>query len=136
MADKVLFTIKALRLKNKNPEIEFCGKLITLVDDYTVIPVDVCVGLNLIEIKFLNKTNRDTKVIDGQIVEDLAVIIEKIEYKGFNFHTYIESIGNYIDNQGNNVNNTYGFMAFNGTLTIKLIGPLFVYSRDLAIQYG
>lgn len=136
MNDTLLITLKSLRLPNKCPEIQFCGKSLTLTDEITAIPVNVNIGLNLIEISFLNKSNKDTKVVDGIIVADLAVIVEKLEYRGHDFHPYLQHISNYIDQNGNEIRDTHGFMAFNGTMTIKLFGPLFVYLRDLAIQHG
>lgn len=136
MNDTLLVTLRALRLSNKDPEIQFCGKHLILSTDVTEIPVIINVGLNVIEISFLNKSNKDTKVVDGTIVADLAVIIEKLEYRGYDFHPYLKHISKYIDQFGNEIKNTHGFMAFNGTLTINLVGPLFVYLRELAIQHG
>lgn len=136
MNDKILITLRALRLPDKDPEILFCGKNLTLSSELTVIPVGTNVGSNVIEISFLNKSNKDTKVVNGKIVDDLAVIVEKLDYRGYNFHPYLKHISKYIDQHGNEIKDTHGFMAFNGTLTINLVGPLFVYLRDLAIQHG
>lgn len=136
MNDTILITLRALRLPDKDPEILFCGKNLTLSTELTVIPVDIHVGSNVIEISFLNKSNKDTKVVNGSIVDDLAVIVEKLDYRGYNFHPYLKFISKYIDQHRNEIKDTHGFMAFNGTLTINLVGPLFVYIRDLAIQHG
>ena len=136
MNDSLLITLRALRLPNKDPEILFCGKNLTLSSDITVSPVDINIGSNIIEISFLNKSNKDTKVVNGTIVDDLAVIVEKLDYRGYNFHSHLKHISKYVDQHGNEIKNTHGFMAFNGILTINLIGPLFVYIRDLVIQHG
>lgn len=136
MAETIKITLKTLRLPNKNPEILFCNTHMILDQDHIEIPVDVQLGLNEITIKLLNKTNRDTKVVDGKIVADLAVIVDKIEYRGHDLRYYINLIGEYIDDSGQLITDTNGFIAFNGTLTLRIIGPVFVYLRDLAIQNG
>jgi hypothetical protein len=104
--------------------------------DVIKIPYEVKLGANDITIQLLNKSNRDTKVVDGNIVADLAVIVDKIEYRGHNLHSYIETISKYVDDNNQLIQGTHGFMAFNGTLTIRIDGPVFVYLRDLVIQYG
>lgn len=136
MTDIVNIALKTLRLPDKDPEILFCDKRMLLDQDVVDIPFDIQIGLNEITIQFLNKTNRDTRVIDGKIVNDLAVIVDKIEYRGQDLRSYINHIGTYVDEKGQTIIGTNGFMAFNGTLTIKLVGPIFVYLRDLAIQHG
>lgn len=136
MAETIKFTLKTLRLPNKNPEILFCNQHMILDKDEIEIPYEVNLGQNNVTIKLLNKTNRDTKVVDGKIIADLAVIVDKIEYRGHNLHSYIETISKYIDDNNQIIQGTHGFMAFNGTLTIRIDGPVFVYLRDLAIQNG
>lgn len=136
MKDRVTITLKALRLPNKDPLVIFCGTQMSLIEDFTVLSVGIGLGDNVIDIEFLNKSSKDTKVIDGKIVADLAVIVDKIEYKGFDFKPYLEHISDYTDYNGNKIKGTHGFMAFNGAMRIKLVGPLFLYSRDLAIQHG
>ncbi len=136
MAETIKFILKTLRLPNKNPEILFCDQRMVLDQDVIEIPYEVKLGANDITIKLLNKSNRDTKVVDGNIVADLAVIVDKIEYRGHNLHSYIETIGKYVDDNNQLIQGTHGFIAFNGTLTIRIDGPIFVYLRDLAIQNG
>lgn len=136
MAETIKFILKTLRLPNKHPEILFCGKHMILDQDEVEILYDVKLGLNSVTIKFLNKFPHDTKVVDGKIVADLAVIVDKIEYRAHNLHSYIESIGEYIDDNNRLIQGAYGFMAFNGTLTIRIESPVFVYLRDLAIKNG
>jgi hypothetical protein len=136
LAETIKFTLKTLRLPNKNPEILFCGKHMILDQDEVELLYDAKLGSNKVTIKFLNKSNRDTKVVDGNIVADLAVIVDKIEYRAQNLHSYIESISEYIDDNNRLIQGAYGFMAFNGTLTIQIEGPVFVYLRDLAIKNG
>lgn len=136
MAETIKLTLKTLRLPDKNPEIMFCGTHMILDQDHVEIPVDIQLGSNEITIRLLNKSNRDTKVVDGKIVADLAVIVDRIEYRGHDLRSYIGVIGEYVDDSGKSIIGTNGFMAFNGILTMRIMGPVFVYLRDLAIQNG
>ena len=136
MNETVNFKIKAIRLPNKYPEIKFNNEVYLLKDEYTNLAYDLTIGKNIIEIEFLNKSSRDTKLINGQIAEDLAVIIENIDYKGYNLITHWDRISSYIDSNGQEIKNTYGFLAFKGLVKIELNGPIFLFLRDLAIEHG
>jgi len=89
---------------------------------------------NVIVIDFINKDPSDTVVKDGGIIEDLAVMLQSITYKSFNFHPYLTYISEYRKDCGEIVENTHGFMGFKGRLEIKLKTPLFITAKELAMM--
>jgi len=90
--------------------------------------------LNIVALDFLNKDPSDTVVKGNGIVDDLAVMLQSISYKSFNFHPYLPYISEYRKECGELVEHTHGFMGFNGRLELKLKTPLFVTARELAMM--
>jgi len=136
MAEILQITLEPLITKNKCPlininvnnsvqEIHLKEKL--------VLDITLTNRKNIITIDFLNKSPKDTVVEDGAIVEDLAVMLQSLIYKNFNFHPYLEYISEYRKDNKEIVKNTNGFMGFKGTLEIKLKTPLFITARELFI---
>jgi len=80
------------------------------------IPVD---ELHTVQLELLNKGPTDTKVVDEKITEDLLVIIENLTVDGINLTNQISKISVYKDLNGQ-IHKTYGYLAFNGTMTIKI----------------
>jgi hypothetical protein len=80
------------------------------------IPVDY---LDTVQLELLNKGPTDTKVVDGKITEDLMVIIENLTVDCINLTNQISKISVYKDLHGQ-VHKTYGYLAFNGTMIIKI----------------
>lgn len=79
-----------------------------------------------ITIQFVNKDARDTKVVNGKVVEDLSMIIEDIVVGGINLTTTKDKFGIYKTEEGK-ILKTYGYMGFNGTYTFKFrYNPLYM----------
>jgi hypothetical protein len=134
--DIIKFTFKSIKLPNKSPMIKINDQSYVLDETFTEIDHTLSLGQNLIKIEFLNKTNRDTKVINGKIVEDLAVVIEKIDYKGYNLITHWDLTSSYVTETNEQIKNTHGFLAFKGTVTLDITSPVFLFLRDLTINNG
>lgn len=138
MAEQLVFTLDPICLPDKVPEIRVWvrDEAITYrLDRQFHLDFNIFNGHNRFEIEFLNKGPKDTKVVDGKIVEDLAVVIKRIDYRGFDFLPYIDHIGTYhLDEQDNLISGTHGFMAFNGKYKFAFRGPLFILARDLPIH--
>lgn len=140
MGDKISLEISAKRLPNKDPKIMIIvgnsKRELTLSQDRIKIDVELSLGYNEISIVLLNKHPRDTKVRDSIIVEDLAVIIEHMRYRSIDFIDRISDISEYTRHDGSEIKGTNGYMAFAGTLKIKLKSPLFIFDRELSITHG
>lgn len=76
------------------------------------------VKLGNLSVSLLNKEDGDTKLINGKIVEDLYIQIEDFSIDQINLTNKINPISSYINE--NNVSRTYGFLGFNGTMTLKI----------------
>lgn len=74
--------------------------------------------LSNLSVSLLNKESNDTKLVDDKIVEDLYVAIEDFSVDDINLKNKINSISSYLNE--NNVSKTYGFLGFNGTMTLKV----------------
>ena len=72
----------------------------------------------IISINFNNKESADTKLINGQVSEDLAILIDRIEVSGIDISDYKDKFGIYKTTNGK-VLKTHGYMGFNGTYTFK-----------------
>jgi len=121
------FPLISITVNNKRDELYLKEKLV----------FNVTLDLprtNYISIAFLNKDPSDTVVKDGGIVEDLAVMLQSISYKSFNFHPYLAYVSEYRKDCGDIVEGTNGFMGFNGTLELKLKTPLFITARELGMM--
>ena len=135
MAEKLNITLEPICLPNKFPLVSIANQTIELKEPIT-IDIDIYPGNNYFDIVFLNKLPSDTKVVDGKIVDDLAVVVKSLGYKGFNFLPYIDKLGTYTTNANKLITGTHGFMAFAGRFNFKICGPLFILTRDLAITNG
>ena len=135
MAEKLNITLEPIFLPNKFPLVKIANQIVELKTS-TTIDIDIYNGNNQFDIEFLNKISSDTKVVDGKIVDDLAVIIKKIDYNNFDFLPYIDIIGTYTTYNNKLITQTHGFMAFAGIFKFNIRGPLFILSRDLAIING
>lgn len=74
--------------------------------------------LNKIEIILKNKDPSDTKIVDGNIVEDLLLIVEQLKVDSIDFTKKLPKISQYRDSQ-NCLHFTNGYITFNGVFTIK-----------------
>lgn len=114
----------------KQPQYKFlindvevsCGPEIVQIDRYKSehrynINVE---SLDTIKIIFFGKDANDTKVdANGNITEDLFLIIEKLSIDNFNFLPKLPKISVYCSDTGT-IYKTFNYMSFNGTITIKI----------------
>lgn len=139
MAEMIEITLDPICLPNKFPLVKITApdkSQIVEIKEQTIVPITLTLQDRCFAIEFLNKERNDTKVVDGKIVEDLAVIIKRIDHRGFDFWSNIDKFGTYITNDNRIITGTGGFMAFKGTFNFKIQKPLFILSRDMAILHG
>ena len=86
--------------------------------------------ISTIDISLLNKEANDTKVVNGNITEDLLIIVDQLRINQINLIDKLSKISVYKDQQGN-VHRTHTYITFNGTMTIKLHKNL-LYTHWLA----
>lgn len=107
--------------------------MITVIDDKTQSHVyqDRLTEINTIDIKFLNKEPHDTKINEqGQISEDLLLIIDSLKIDHVNLTDKLSAISFYKDIYGK-VHRTAAYITFAGTYRIKLHHNL-LYTEWLA----
>lgn len=76
--------------------------------------------INTVDLCLLNKQPGDTKIDQqGKIIEDLLIIIDKIQIDHVDLTNKLSKISVYKDLQGQ-VHKTFNYVTFNGTYTIKL----------------
>ena len=138
MPDEIQLTIEPLIKKNKYPLISISVNNrrdeMYLKEKMVFNIILDQPRLNIISLDFLNKVPEDTVVKDGGIVEDLAVMLQSIKYKTFDFHPYLPYVSEYTKDNGELVENTHGFMGFKGRLDLKLKTPLFITARELSMM--
>lgn len=74
--------------------------------------------LSNISISLLNKEYGDTKLDNDVIVEDLYIKVDNFSVDQIDLTNKINPISSYINEH--NVSQTYGFLGFNGTMTLKI----------------
>jgi len=138
MPDEIQLTIEPLIKKNKFPLISIS---VNNRRDEMYLKEKMIFNiildqprLNIISLDFLNKVPEDTVVKDGGIVEDLAVMLQSVKYKTFDFHPYLPYVSEYTKDCGELVENTNGFMGFKGRLDLNLKTPLFITARELSMM--
>ena len=138
MPDEIQLTIEPLVKKNKFPLISISVNNrrdeMYLKEKMVFNIILDQPRLNTISLDFLNKVPEDTVVKDGGIVEDLAVMLQSVKYKTFDFHPYLPYVSEYTKDCGELVENTNGFMGFKGRLDLKLKTPLFITARELSMM--
>jgi hypothetical protein len=102
----------------------------TINNNVVEVPCEFIFGENIIDVEFLNKDPNDTKVVDGQVTEDLAIQMEELIVDGVDISHQFKVNSHYRDNPSET---TYGFMYKNGALTFKFVCPVFLYIRNLAL---
>jgi hypothetical protein len=127
--------LRLLSLPTKLPEftVAINGNLVsdrTIQNDIVEIPWAFDFGNNLIEVTLFNKDPSDTKVVDGQVVEDLAIQIEKLIVDDIDLSHNLKVNAHY---EGEPETTTYGFMYKNGVVAFNFICPVFLYIRNLAL---
>jgi len=76
--------------------------------------------INDIEIHFINKESNDTRTDShGKIIEDLLLVVEKIEIDSIDLTNKLGKITVYKDRQGRR-HHTFNYITFNGIYKIKI----------------
>jgi|694.fasta_scaffold87851_4 hypothetical protein len=89
-------------------------------------------GHHTIKIQLLNKTDVDTEVDhQGKVLQDLAIELISLKIDQFDITHNSKECAVYVDDKGTTIENTYGYMHKNGTLTISFTCPAFYYTRNL-----
>ena len=139
LRDQLQITLEPIVKKEKVPLIDLCvNDSIQRIELSSLQIHDIVLPYrnNVISINFLNKHPKDTVVKDDRIVEDLAVMLQAVNFKNFQFHPYLKHISEYRKHTGELVEDTNGFMAFTGRLEIKIQTPLFITAKELSILKG
>lgn len=90
-------------------------------------------GNNLLTISLDNKSINDTAVdSDGNIIQDLNAQLLELNVDGISVIDYARQKNVYFT-VDNSVENTYGFMHKNGTMSISIICPAFYMLRNQAL---
>jgi hypothetical protein len=75
--------------------------------------------LDSITIELLNKEPNDTTVVDQKIIDDLYIVVKQLQVDNINIGIdKFNKISNYQNKE--NIQNTFGFMGFNGKLKFKI----------------
>jgi len=95
--------------------------------DYTMLLPDI----HMIDIRLLNKEPSDTQVdADGNIVQDLLIVIDKLQIDHVDLVNKLDKISVYRGDQGQ-VYRTFNYITFNGSYQIKIHHNL-LYTEWLA----
>ena len=89
-------------------------------------------GVHQIELMLLNKDSNDTIVQDGQIVEDLYVVLKEFKINSISFMENLDQISEYSDWSGNPIK-TNGWMSFPRPYIITLQTPGYFFKRNLSL---
>jgi hypothetical protein len=103
------------------------------IHDTEIIIQHVPLGLHDLTIRLINKEAHDT-VIDhnGNIIEDLYVVIESLKVDGHDAVNKLNSISCYHDNHGNKIN-THGWLGFSQDFKIFIQTPGWYFMRNLNV---
>lgn len=75
--------------------------------------------LDSVTVELLNKEPNDTTVVDQKIIDDLYIVVKQLQIDNINIGIdKFNKISNYQNKE--NIQNTFGFMGFNGKLKFKI----------------
>lgn len=127
--EKLLLLIEAISNSVKSPdfEVKVNGSAITATEEYS--DTDVANKktfkytyddtVKTVSVTLFNKTPNDTKIVNGEIAEDLLVVVKKMCVSGIDLTDKLSKISNYVGDNGQ-VYKTHGYISFNGTATFKI----------------
>jgi len=81
-------------------------------------------GTHNIVVGFTNKTDADTQVVDDNIVNDKAVVVEKISIEGYEFEDFLYR-GVYYPTDRWHSNSNY--LSWNGEWSLEITTPIFTW---------
>lgn len=136
MQDKLQLTLKPVCSPFKIPEVfiqinDF--KCHLLLESTKTFEIPVTQRQNMLDIEFCNKKGTDTIMENGSVIADLAVEIESLKFRTFEFRPYINDIATYYTYNKELIKNTHGYMSFAGKISIPIESPLFMYAKNLAL---
>ena len=100
---------------DSNPCVTVLDEFVERHDFMTCLP-----RIETIDISLLNKETNDTKLnSEGQIVEDLLLVIEKISIGNIDLTNKIDKISVFRGDQGE-IYRTFNYITFNGVYRIKI----------------
>ena len=76
-------------------------------------------NISTVEVELKNKGPTDTVVVNGNIVEDLLLVIEGLLIDKIDLLNNLSKISVYKDTHGN-IHRTFNYITFNGVMTIKI----------------
>ena len=81
-------------------------------------------GAHSINVELLNKSDTDTVVVDDKIVNDMALVVEKITIEGYAFDDFLYK-GVYYPTGRWHSNSNY--LSWNGVWTLDFTTPIFTW---------
>jgi hypothetical protein len=125
---KLSLSLIAISNSTKSPAYKLSVNGVELVEPVSIVDLEPLKknivyeffdnDIDTITLELLNKEPNDTKVVDGKIVEDLLIIIDKISIDNINLTDNLRKMSVYKNDKESF--NTNGYITFNGTITIKI----------------
>lgn len=134
----IYLSLKIQATRDKSPDIvvrlnEIICEKIESHNDIIKFTMFGNFGNNLLTISMNNKTPDDTVLdSDGQIIQDLNVQLLDLKIDNISIIDYAKQKNVYVTTDGT-IENTYGFMHKNGTMSISMIFPTFYMLRNDAL---
>lgn len=102
------------------------------MNDQEQFIVDANFGIHDFSILLLNKEPNDTVVDkDGNILDDLYVIIEDILIDNITIKNHIDCFSEYTDNNGEKIK-TFGYLSFATEFKFWLQVPGYIFKRNIS----
>lgn len=127
-ARKLSLSLIAISNSTKSPVYKLSVNGVELIEPVVVEQLEplkknivyefVAEEIDTVKLELLNKDPGDTKVVDGKIVEDLMIIIDKLFVDHVNLTDNLKKISVYKNDH--QTFDTNGYITFNGTITIKI----------------
>lgn len=137
MRDNIILVINPVCLPDKLPEIKVTignFSFQSLIESSKTLQLPLTQRHNELTVELINKKGEDTKVKNNQVVADLAIEIQSLTYRTFDFKPYLNKIATYTTYDNKSITGTHGYMSFAGKMKIPLESPLFLYSKNLTLH--
>ena len=135
--NQIKIYLRSVSKPDKHPTVHITSDSLSLNDVITVedslcYSIDCTVGLHDLTIHFNNKEANDTVIVNGEIAEDLAVIIDDFKIDGISVKDHINEFSHYTDWEGNSIQ-TYGWLSFPTPMTLTLQVPGLLFKRNIVL---
>jgi hypothetical protein len=135
--NQIKIYLSSITKADKAPRAEIVSKSLNIND---TIDVDkpfcyefiASAGIHDLSLNFNNKEVNDTIIVNGKIVEDLAIIVDDIVINDISFKSEIDKFSLYTDWDGNLIN-TYGWLSFPTAFKMKFQVPGMLFKRNIAL---